>query len=80
MLGAEGKERCPVPAQTEGLTSEQLVFKTEAVGSKRLHDNHMLSLLQTTKKQVGEDAFPRFLMENKKLAPLEQDSGTLAGT
>lgn len=27
MLGAESKEGCPVPAQTKGLTSEQLVFK-----------------------------------------------------
>lgn len=73
-------KKCPVPAQTEGLSSEQLVFKTEALGSNHLHDNHMISLLWTTEKQEGEGCI--FLTPpGEKLVPLEQeDSGTLAGT
>lgn len=80
MLGAEGEEGCPVPAQTEGLSSEQLVFKTEALSSNHLHDNHMLSLLRTTEKQEGEGCIS-LTPPGEKLVPLEhEDSETLAAT
>lgn len=78
MLGAEGEEGCLVPAQTEGLSSKHLTFKTEALG--HLHDNHMLSLLWTTEKQEVEGCIS-LTPPGEKLVPLEQeDSEALAAT
>lgn len=60
MPGSEGKEVQQEMEKVQAhLTSEQFVFETESVGINcLLHDNHMPSLLWTTKKQVEEDTFP----------------------